>query len=184
MSKIQYDQNRNKGDYVKNKQTLFQYILLLLLALSISACGFKLRGSIPQLDKLPGPVNIVGIDPYSALYHEISRQMQKAGVQVTVRNGNSVLRISDQQSRSRLLSFDNNNEAVERELEESFQFNLRRPGQAELAENQQVRVLRILNQPQDGRLGSDREAEQLRKEMRRDLVNQMMRRLYAIQRNQ
>lgn len=161
----------------------FHSIFLLFLALSLTACGFKLRGSIPQLDKLPGPIRITGIAPYSALYQEISRQMNKAGIKIESKNAQSVLRISGRQSRSRLLSVDNNNEAVERELEESFTFNLRQPGQAELAEGQQVRVLRILNQPQDERLGSDREAEQLRREMRRELVNQMMRRLYAIQKN-
>lgn len=161
------------------KHTLF----ILLLTLTISACGFKLRGAIPQLDKLPGPISIVGIAPYTELYQEISRQMNKAGVNVVIENGNSVLRISEHKSRSRLLSVDSNNDSVERELEETFTFNVRQPGQTELIDNQKVRVLRILNQPQNERLGSDREAEQLRKEMRRDLVNQLMRRLYAIQKN-
>lgn len=166
---------------MKNMQTLFRYTLLFTLLLAFSACGFKLRGSVPQLDKIPSPISIIGIDQYTNLYQEINRQMQKAGVEVVAQNGNSVLRISEHKSRSRLMSLDSNNDALERELEESFQFSLRHPDQSDLAETQQVRVLRILNQAQDERLSSDREAEQLRKEMRRDLVNQMMRRLYALQ---
>ncbi len=160
-----------------------QYCVVLFLALSLTACGFKLRGAIPRLDKLPSPIGIVGLAPYSDLHQEISRQMQQAGIKVVLDHGEAVLRISDRKSGSRLLSVDEANAVVERELEESFTFNLRQHDQAELVENQPIRVLRILNQPQDERLGSDREAEQIRQEMRRDLVNQMMRRLYAIQKN-
>ena len=155
--------------------------LILFLGVLLSACGFQPRGQVPQLQNLPQPVYISGIQAYSPLHRELSRQLQLAGV-VLAEDGNSaasLLRIHDPSSRRRVLSVDSNNQAVEFELEESLKFSLRHASQGELVEDQTVRVLRILYRPGSEVLAREREENQLRDDMRRDLVDRVIRRIQA-----
>jgi LPS-assembly lipoprotein len=155
--------------------------LILLLSALLSACGFQPRGQAPQLQNLPQPVHISGIQAYSPLHRELTRQLQQAGVALADdgNSASSLLRIHDQRSGRRLLSVDSNNQAVEFELEESLKFSLRHATQGELVEDQTVRVLRILYRPGSEVLAREREEKQLRDDMRRDLVGRIIRRLQA-----
>lgn len=155
--------------------------LFLLLVLTLAACGFQPRGSVPQLNNLPGPVYISGIDRYSPLHRELSRQLQAADV-ILAEDGSSaasILSIRDHRSGRRLFSVDRNNNATEFELEESFRFSVRHASRGELVGEQTVRVLRILYRPDTEVLAREREEDQLRDDMRRDLVGRMMRRIKA-----
>jgi len=160
---------------------LANLLILTIALLALGGCGFQPRGSVPQLDKLPGPVYISGIDRYSPLHRELSEQLQQAGVQLT-HDGNSatsLLRIRDHRSGRRLFSVDSSNRAAEFELEESLKFSVRHVSRGELIEDQTVRVLRVLFRPDDQVLAREREEQQLRDDMRRDLVGRMIRRIKA-----
>jgi LPS-assembly lipoprotein len=156
-------------------------LTLTAVLLILAACGFQPRGSVPQLNNLPGPVYISGIEKYSPLHRELSTQLQQAGISLTD-DGNSaasLLRIRDVRHNSRLFSLDSSTRGVEYELEESLKFAVRHANQGELVEEQTVRVVRILYRPNDQVLARDREEAQLRNDMRRDLVGRIIRRIKA-----
>jgi len=155
--------------------------LVLLLSALLTACGFQPRGSVPQLDNIPQPLYISGIQSFSPLHRELSRQLQQASVELTEEgsSANSVLRIRDHSSGRRVFSVDSNNRAVEFELEESVKFSLLSADQGERIADQTVRVLRILYRPGSEVLAREREEEQLRDDMRRELVDRIMRRIKA-----
>ena len=155
--------------------------LILFLSLLLSACGFQPRGQVPQLQNLPQPVYISGVQAYSPLHRELSSQLRQAGVALAGdgKSAASLLRIHDRSSRRRVFSVDSNNRAVEFELEESLRFSLRHAAQGELIEDQTVRVLRILYRPGSEVLAREREETQLREDMRRELVGRIIRRLQA-----
>jgi len=156
-------------------------LILITVLLSLAGCGFQPRGSVPQLGNLPGPVYISGIEKYAPLHRELSIQLAQAGVELTD-DGNSatsLLRIRQHRSGRRLFSVDSNNQATEFELEESLKFAVHHASRGEILEEQTVRVLRILYRPNDQVLAREREEQQLRNDMRRDLVGRMIRRIKA-----
>lgn len=158
-------------------------ILLSFLALSVllgvSACGFQPRGHALNLSGLPGPVTIVGVDRYSPLHRELSRQLDSAGIGITdtISGAGSILRLRDLSSSRRVLSVDSRNKQVEYELEESVRFSLRSGSDDERVPEQTVRVLRIQYNPEDEVLGRSNEEQMLRKDMRRDLAGRILQRL-------
>ena len=160
---------------------LLPSLLLVFAVLGLAACGFQPRGALPQINGIPGPLYISGVEQWTPLHREISRQLQQAGISVTHdgQQAASQLRIADRQSRRRLLSVDSRNQAAEYELEESFRFSVRSPAAGELVEDQSVRVLRILFRPTDQVLAREREEQHLREDMRRELVARMLRRIDA-----
>jgi LPS-assembly lipoprotein len=154
--------------------------LLGLLALS-AGCGFKPRGQTVDLTSVPGPLHISGIRPYSPLARELRRQLEQTGIAVVDARADSgsVLRIGRRDTDSRVLSVNSRNKAVEYELEESARIALYGLDGRELVAPQTVRVLRILLRPGETLLGSNREEDLLRADMRRELAERIVRRIAA-----
>ena len=144
----------------------------------LSACGFQLRGQLPQLGHLPQPWQIQGVASSSTLYQDMTHQLQQAGITVTTTNGKRFLMVSEVRNTARLLSVDRDNAALEQELTLAFQFALQIPGQDQPPPTA-LRTTRILLQSQADRLSSDREATQLQAHMRRELVTRMVQILAA-----
>ncbi len=157
----------------------YRLSLLLVLALLLTACGFHLRGAGIDLGHLPQPLQLVGVDPYSALGRELRRQLREAGVRLDEHadGAGSVLRIADARSERRLLSLDARNRAAEYELSEILRYSLRSGGRT--TPQQTLRVTRILRQPSNELLARQREERRLREEMRRELVRQLIQQLAA-----
>ena len=151
---------------------------LLTLVLVLGGCGFQPRGHGAGLDRIPSPLHITGIDRYSALHRELVAQLQRADVSTSETSADSaaILLIHKYRSDARVLTLDSRNKAIELELEESARFELRSPDQRVMAEPQTVRVLHIQFRPPETILASRREAELLRKDMRRDLAQRVLRR--------
>ncbi len=152
---------------------------LLLLVSVLSACGFQLRGQLPQLTQLPGPWQLAGVARYSDLSHEITRQLHQAGVSLVTQDGRYILEIAERQQNTRLFSVNSANEAVEYELTLSWQFALYQSKQDPSLTPITIRTSRIVYQPQATRLSSDQEVQQLRADMQRELVTRMLRLLAA-----
>lgn len=154
---------------------------LVVATLVIGGCGFQLRGQALSLSGVPSPIHVSGIRPYTGLQRELARQFEAVGVRIAERaaDGAAVLRIDRRSSDSRVLSVDSRNKAVEYELEESARFSLRSADGRQLAAEQTVRVVRIQLRPGDAILASDREADQLRADMQRELAERIVRRLAA-----
>lgn len=163
------------------KRIAIQLTLSLLLLGLLSACGFQLRGQVEQLQRLPQPLYIAGVEPYSPLGRELRQQLAQAGAMLTPQAdlAAAVLRISQVRSTARLLSLDSQNREAESELEESLHFSLRVPQQGDRIPDQTVRVIRTQFRPQSQVLAREREEEAVRADMRRELVNRMIRRLAA-----
>jgi LPS-assembly lipoprotein len=158
------------------------FALILLISstlLILSACGFQLRGQLPQLTPFPGPWQLAGVARYSDLSHEITRQLHQAGVSLVTQDGEYILEITERQQDTRLFSVNAANEAVEYELTLSWQFALRQPKKDPTPKPITIRTSRIVYQPQTTRLSSDREVQQLRTDMQRELVTRMLRLLTA-----
>jgi outer membrane lipopolysaccharide assembly protein LptE/RlpB len=154
-------------------------VWLLLFAGLLGGCGFQPRGQAIDAGVLPSPIYVSGISPFSPLGRALWRELRVAGVE---RAGSATesaahLRIHHWNQDSRVLSVDNRNKAIEYELEEAARFSLHAGDGRELLAEQQVRVIRILFRPRDAILGSDREGELLRMDMRDELAVRILRRL-------
>lgn len=156
-------------------------LLLILIVTTLGACGFQPRGSVPQIAGLPGPVYISGVEQYTPLHRELSQQLAQAGIALTddSEGAGSLLRIRDYRSDRRLFGVDTSNQGNEYELREALSFTVRSRSHGELVGEQTVRVLRILYRPNTEVLAREREQDVLREEMRRELVNRIIRRLQA-----
>ena len=158
--------------------------LLALLSLFIGGCGFQPRGVADGLNAttLPSPLSISGIGRFSPLYRALERQLAIADVEIAPRAAGAAaqLRIHDTSTDRRVLAVDSNNRAVEFELAQSARFSLRAADGRELLTQQDIRVLRILYRPEQGILGSDREAVLLREDMHEELATRILRQLAAV----
>ena len=164
----------------KNLQRLIAVTLILTaLQLALAGCGFQPRGQVSGVQGVPSPLHVSGISQFSALGRELSRQLRATGVAESTDGNATVLHITRWDTDSRVLSVDSRNKAVEFELEEAARFALRTSEGQALGEPQTVRVLRIQYRPSDAVLGSGREAELLREDMRRELVQRMLQRIAA-----
>ena len=162
-------------------KSLLCRLLPLLLLLTLAGCGFHLRGQAGGLERLPQPLYVAGIDPYSPLGRELRQQLRLAGATLTDDAGQAaaILRIGRVHEARRLLSVDARNREAESELEESLRFSLQLPGQGRRAPAQTVRVVRTLFRPQGQVLSREREAETVRADMHRQLAGQLIQRLAA-----
>jgi len=158
--------------------------LLLALGLTlVGGCGFQPRGLTTGAAGLPSPIRIGGLATFDDLYRELDRQLGIAGVEVVAvaAEGSSLLAIANLKSDSRLLSVNSRNRAVEYELIEQASFALSSADGHQLLGPQTLTVMRILYRPEIAVLGSDREAELLRRDMREELAGRIIQRL-AVQR--
>ena len=155
------------------------FLLLAVVMLTVNGCGFQPRGHSSAAADIPSPLVIRGAAEFSGLYRELSRQLQIAGVELSPPGtpGLPVLQISGVKSESRLLSVNSRNKAVEFELIELASFNLRSAAGKPLVPQQELKVIRIQYRPEVAVLGSNREAELLRRDMREELASRIIQRL-------
>lgn len=164
-------------------KTIGMRLTLGLIVLSLlSACGFQLRGQVAQLQGLSQPLAVSGVAPNSPLGRELHDQLQQAGAQLAEEgaSASATLRISGMNSSERVIGLDSRNRATEYELMESLRFSLRDQARGQLIPEQTLRVTRTLFAPQNRVLSGQQEAQTLREDMRRELVNLLIRRLSVL----
>ena len=156
-------------------------LITILAMLLVYGCGFQPRGHSTAAGGMPSPVYVSGIATFSDLHRELYRQLKIAGTEIAPAAAESayILQISDVEADSRLLSVNSRNRAVEYELIESVTFGLRSKAGQELVAPQRITALRIQYRPELEVLGSDREAELLRQDMREELAGRIIQRLGA-----
>ena len=156
-------------------------LISILAMLMISGCGFQPRGHSAAGGSMPSPVFVSGIATHSDLHRELYRQLKIAGSEIVPSATESayLLHISDVEADTRLLSVNSRNKAVEFELIESATFGLRSTAGQQLVAPQRIKVLRIQYRPELEVLGSNREAELLRQDMREELAGRIIQRLSA-----
>ena len=164
---------------MKNITAISRTLWISLLIIVLTGCGFHLRGALPTLT-MDNPIYIAGVDKNSDLYRELARQLRGAKSVVTETRSlaKSVLTISEYRSRERQLTLNSSNQAVEYELEESFNFSVQTSNTT--VESRPLKVTRVLGRTESETLAREREEREMRVNMRHDLVNQLMYQLARI----
>ena len=164
---------------MKNINAISRTLWISLLIIVLTGCGFHLRGSLPTLT-MDNPIYIAGVDKNSDLYRELARQLRGAKSVITETRSlaKSVLTISEYRSRERQLTLNSSNQAVEYELEESFNFSVQTSNTT--VESRPLKVTRVLGRTESETLAREREEREMRINMRHDLVNQLMYQLARI----
>ena len=164
---------------MKNINAISRTLWISLLIIVLTGCGFHLRGALPTLT-MDNPIYIAGVDKNSDLYRELARQLRGAKSVVTETRSlaKSVLTISEYRSRERQLTLNSSNQAVEYELEESFNFSVQTSRTT--IESRPLKVTRVLGRTESETLAREREEREMCVNMRHDLVNQLMYQLARI----
>lgn len=160
--------------------TALRLTILFLLAYLLSGCGFHLRGAV-DLPANYQRMAIEGVSPYSALGLNLKRSLQGNGVTVVDATAAQViLKISQVSYQRRLLSVSaTSGKTAEYELHYRLNMSVRDRQGNVLVSDQPLQQLRDYVYDQNNVLGTGHQEAQLRKDMERDLVGMILRRLQA-----
>lgn len=152
----------------------------LILALVLAGCGFQLRSALSLPPDL-GPIQVDGQGRYSPLADSLSQALLRAGATVVEGRGRNEevarLRILSERWASTPISIDARGRAQEYTLRYAVVFELVRADGEDLAPQQAVELARDYIQSPSDLTGADSERELLSREMRRDMVASIVRRI-------
>ena len=163
--------------------TVYRLLILSCVSVILSSCGFSLRGS----DVLSSKFQVIQLDmeqPNSEFSRLLRRSLEVADVSieaVALTNSDSpVLLVSNERIVSRPITVNPRARAAQYEMRLSINIAL---GNAEryLISPETLMVERIYFEDIANIAGSQEEVEIITTEMRRELVNQLMRRLEAVE---
>ena len=163
--------------------TVYRLLILSCVSVILSSCGFSLRGS----DVLSSKFQVIQLDmeqPNSEFSRLLRRSLEVADVSieaVTLTNSDSpVLLVSNERIVSRPITVNPRARAAQYEMRLSINIAL---GNAEryLISPETLMVERIYFEDIANIAGTQEEVEIITAEMRRELVNQLMRRLEAVE---
>ena len=172
---------------------------LLLLALALGGCGFHLRNALALPSDL-GPLRVVSRDPYSSLAESLSEALARAGavpapelpppatdgttptVEDAVASPVATLRIRSERWGTTPLSVNQRGRAQEFTLRYAVVFGLTRADGSEFVPEQVVELARDYISVPATSSGTEGEREILAREMRRDMVASILRRIDAASR--
>ncbi|MDH5444860.1 MAG: LPS assembly lipoprotein LptE [Gammaproteobacteria bacterium] len=171
-----------------NKQSVTYWLLgllLLMLLLQSTACGWRLRGSIsfpPSIQTL----YLQGVARYSELGVAIHSAFDGTNSTLVGQAGGAVavLHILSNRADKRVLSTDGSGRASEYEIAYFFEFKITDKAGNELVRQQRVSAKREYRFDPSNVLATDSEVTRLQKEMIRVSVQNMMRRIDASLRSQ
>ncbi|MCU7842367.1 MAG: hypothetical protein KZQ93_00845 [Candidatus Thiodiazotropha sp. (ex Monitilora ramsayi)] len=154
---------------------------LWLALLSLSGCGFHLKGyqqaASPALDGL----YVLNGDQRDTLAGTLQRNLRIAGVNLAAdaESSRHRLQIIQEQVKSRVLAVDASGKALDSEFRLTASFSLI-PATGEPHEAQHLELVRQLSYSGDDELGRRNEASLLMEDMRNEMANQIIRRLEAL----
>lgn len=164
--------------------TALRLTFLFLFASLLTGCGFQLRGNV-ELPANYQHMAIEGVSEYSALGLDLKRALRANGVDVVEATAaQAILKLSQVDYQRRLLSVSAaSGKTAEYELHYSLKMSVvDRQGKV-LVPEQPLQQLRDYVFDQNNVLATDNQEGQLRKDMERDMVGQILRRLQARARN-
>ena len=152
-------------------------LLLLVLALSVQACGFTLRDNdaiVSSFDNL----NLELAQPQSELSALLQRSLRAAGVSLSSQQLRTTptLTVSNEQISTRPVSINPRARASQVELRLSVNIALTVGGKPTIPD-ETLTVVRTYFQDIENIAGNQEEAQLIANELRQELVNQLMRRL-------
>lgn len=152
-------------------------LLVIGLAVMLSACGFQLRGtgtnelSIKEMD-------VSARDAYGPTVTELRQVLKNSGVNVHT-GAPYRLVLTNEQQRERSASYNSGNRTAEYELTTQLNYSIQGLNNLELLSDK-LEVRKVYVRDASNITGSEQEADRSRLEMRRDLVNAMVVRLQQL----
>jgi len=152
-----------------------RYLLLFTLLLSLTACGFHLRGSV-QLPPELAEMALRDASPATDILPELRRALKNENIRLN-ETAPLVLQLKAEQYGKRVLSVDSSGRAQEYGLSYTVRFSMQGNDGAVWLTEQAVTENRDLRFDANAVLGTASEERLLKTEMRRDAVLQILRRL-------
>lgn len=152
-------------------------LLVMGLAVLLSACGFQLRGTgttelaIKELD-------LSARDAYGETVTQLRQVLQSSDVKVYA-GAPYKLMLTDEQESRRAISYAGAGRSAEYELTNVLNYEILGHDNLSLLSDK-LQVQKVFLHDGNNLTGSDQEADEARKEMRRDLVQRMMLRLQQL----
>ena len=160
-----------------------KFISFVIFVITLNECGFAIRGN----DAISYRFDLIQLNlqqPNSELSRFLRRSLDVANVETQLGisaepNSNSaILEIGDEQIASRPVTFNPRARAAQQEMRLSIQISFKQ-GEQTLIRPETLYVERTYFEDLENIAGNQEEVEIIRNEMRRELVNQVMRRLQA-----
>ncbi|ROM40134.1 hypothetical protein BK648_19250 [Pseudomonas poae] len=152
-------------------------LLVMGLAVLLSACGFQLRGTGTNELTLK-ELDLSARNAYGETVKQLRQTLENSGVHVY--NGATYkLNLIDEQETQRNLSYASAGRASDIELNTKVVYELRGRDQLPLM-GDKVEVQKVVSHDGNNLVGSDSEIIQVRKEMRRELIQRLMVRLQQL----
>ncbi|EJM67058.1 LPS-assembly lipoprotein [Pseudomonas sp. ADAK2 TE3594] len=152
-------------------------LLVMGLAVLLSACGFQLRGTgttelaIKELD-------LSARNAYGETVTQLRQVLESSGVKV-YSGAPYKLYLADEQESQRILSYAGAGRTGEYQVNTVLNYDIRGQGNLPLLSDK-LEVQKVFIHDGNNLVGSDQEANDARKEMRRELVQRMMLRLQQL----
>ena len=167
------------GQSAPGQSALGKWICLSAVLMCLAGCGFQLKGSdaASRSAKLEGmTLQLISSQPRSELTREVSRALSATGLML-LEEGDATLtlRLQPEQFTQRNLSLTAQARAAELELTLFTDFTLNQP-ESDPIEARATVIRQMLNDPRNV-VGKTEEIRLLREEMRRDLADQIARRV-------
>ncbi|MGX5218054.1 MULTISPECIES: LPS-assembly lipoprotein LptE [Pseudomonas] len=153
-------------------------LLLIGLTALLSACGFQLRGTGDVQFTLT-ELNVTARNAYGETVKQVTETLENNKVKVNA-GAPYTLALVNEQETQRSASYTSSAQTAENELTTRLDYEIRGGSKNLLLLNNQLEVRSIQTRDGNNIVGSDEEMAQLRQEMRRDLINQLMLRLQLI----
>lgn len=152
-------------------------LALIGLASVLTACGFQLRGLGDTKFALK-EIDVSARNAYGDTVTQLKQVLEGSGVKVVSRAPYHLI-LAREDVTQRSVSYTSSARSAENELTNTLSYEIRGTDNLLLLANQ-VQVRKVYVQDENNLIGSDQEAQQIRAEMRRDLVQQMVTRLQLI----
>ncbi|WP_447745462.1 LPS-assembly lipoprotein LptE [Pseudomonas nicosulfuronedens] len=152
-------------------------LALIGLASVLTACGFQLRG-LGDTNFALKEIDLSARNAYGDTVQQLKQVLEGSGVKVKSRASYHLILVRENVT-SRTVSYTSSARSAENELTNTLDYEIRGADNLLLVANQ-VQVRKVYVQDENNLIGSDQEAQQIRSEMRRDLVQQMVTRLQLI----
>lgn len=161
-----------------NGDRALHLLLAFAVLATLSACGFQLRGKVALAPVLE-VTHIRAKEPYAGMSTALRSELQAAGARLTDQpeDATGIINILGGRSVRRVLSVGSAGRASEYELYEEVRFSLQDGAGNEVLEPQTIRIVRDLVFDETQLLGKVSEAEDIKRQMQRNLARQIMTRI-------
>ncbi|WP_423681375.1 MULTISPECIES: LPS assembly lipoprotein LptE [unclassified Undibacterium] len=159
------------------------WLLAVVMLMSLSACGFALRGPV----SFPFKSIYIGLPEASSLGGELKRQIRANGqTQITAdaKDAEVILDVLSETREKQILSLNSQGRVREYNLLYNFRFRLRNAVGKEYLEPVTVQLKRTITFNEAQVLAKESEEALLYRDMQSDLVQQIMRRLSVVKMDQ